>query len=218
MTKRLPLIVGLIVAMCWPLVLAAFIPVQNLHDIRQDAIVLCAEWLSVAVIYAIVVGWERRPFWSTVGWVAPKTADWLLVALFAVIAAVGCVVLWRLHPTAAMRGTIFGQIYGVPLGIRIALVFTAGICEETLFRGYAIERLKVLTGNVWIGALIAAVLFTLGHIPRYGLGGGLIGVMADAVLLSLIYIRRRNIVPCVALHWLIDGFPLLIVPAFVTIK
>ncbi len=216
--RRSAMVVGVIFAMGWPLLLALSIPVQNLHDVRQDLIVVVSEWLSVVVLYGIVTLWERRPFFSTVGWVRLKRRDWIAIGFFALIAAAMCFILWRQHRTASMHGTMFAQIYGVPLAVRIALVFTAGVCEETLFRGYAIERLKILTGNVWTGGLIAAVLFTLGHVPRYGFSTGLIGVAAIAVLLALLYIWRKNVAVCVALHWLIDGFALLIVPAFVTLK
>ncbi|MBV9233563.1 MAG: CPBP family intramembrane metalloprotease [Candidatus Eremiobacteraeota bacterium] len=218
MGKRSAVVAGLVFAMGWPLVLALFIPVQNLHDVRQDTIVLVAEWLSLLVLYAIVVRWEGRAFFSTVGWLRPRRRDWILIGFFALIGVSTCLVLWRHHPAAPMRGTVFGQVYGTPFALRLALVLTAGICEETLFRGYAIERLKLLTGNIWIGAVIAAVLFTLGHIPRYGFNSGLIGVGVIAALLSGIYLWRRNIAACVVLHWLIDAIPLLIVPAFVTLK
>ncbi len=106
----------------------------------------------------------------------------------------------------------------MPLGLRIALVFTAGICEEMLFRGYAIERLKVLTGNIWVAGLVGTVFFTLGHLPRYGFSGGLFGVALIGAILSSIYIWRRSLTACIALHWFVDGVSMLIVPAFVTLK
>jgi uncharacterized protein len=211
------MIVGVIFATCWPLLLAAFMPNQNLANLHQDTIVLAAEWTSVVVLYAIVVRLERRPFFETVGLSAARRADWMLVGFFALAAVVACVILAMRHP-AGKIDPLVAQAYATPLAMRVALVFTAGICEEILFRGYAIERLKILTGNVWIAAAIAVVLFTLAHIPRYGLSSGLIGVAAIAVLLSLIYLWRRNIAGCIALHWLIDGFALLILPAFVTLK
>ena len=99
-----------------------------------------------------------------------------------------------------------------------ALVITAGICDEILFRGYALERLQLFTRNIWIAGLLGMILFTLGHVPRYGFRPDLIGVFAIRAILSIVYIWRRNIAGCIALHWLIDGFGLLIVPPFATIK
>ncbi len=216
--RRWPTVVGLVFALGWPLALAAIIPNQNLHDLRQDGIVLAAEWISLLVLYAIVTGLERRPFFATVGWRMPKLGDWIVIACLALLAVAICLVLAKQHPAMPLRGSILAQIFGVPLALRAAMVFTAGICEETLFRGYAIERLKLLTGSIWLGGLIATVLFALGHLPRYGFSTGLLGVAAIGAALALLYIWRRNIWPCIALHWFIDGLSLLIIPAFVTLR
>lgn len=216
--SRWAMVVGLVFALGWPLAFAAIIPNQNLHDLRQDGIVLAAEWISVLVLYAIVTGLERRPFFATVGWRVPGLWDWIIIAFLALLATAICLVLAKQHPTMPLRGSILAQIYGVPIALRAAMVFTAGICEETLFRGYSIERLKLLTGSIWLGGLIATVLFALAHTPRYGFSTGLLGVAAIGAALALLYIWRRNIWPCVALHWFIDGLSLLIIPAFVTLR
>lgn len=214
--RRWTVIVGLVFAMGWPLLLAAITHDANLHDVRQDGIVLAAEWIWLLVVYGIVAGLERRPFFSTAGWRAPERSDWIMIAFFALIAAGMCALLAKQHPAMAVRGTILAQVYGVPLAMRAALVFTAGVCEETVFRGYGIGRLMLLTGNVWLGALITLLFFTLPHASRYGFSTGLLGVAAIGALLTAIYIWRRNIWPCIVLHWLIDGTSLLILPAFVT--
>lgn len=216
--RRWAMVVGLVFALGWPLVFAAIIPNQNLHDLRQDGIVVAAEWISLIVLYAIVTGLERRPFFSTVGWQVPRLWDWIIIACLALLAAAACLVLAKQHPVMSLHGSILAQIYGIPIALRAAMVFTAGICEETLFRGYAIERLKLLAGSIWLGGLIATVLFALAHTPRYGFSTGLLGVAAIGAALALLYIWRRNIWPCVALHWFIDGFSLLIIPAFVTLR
>jgi uncharacterized protein len=216
--RRWATIIGVVFALGWPFVLAIFIPNGNLHDLRQDGIILAAEWIWVIVVYAIVTGLERRLFFSTVGWRTPKRSDLTIVVFFALVAAALCFIIAKHQVSPSVRGTILAQVYGVPLAMRAALVFTAGICEETIYRGYALERLKLLTGNIWLGGFVATALFALAHLPRYGFTTGLLGVFFIGAVLSLIYIWRRNLWPCVALHWLVDGFALLIVPAFVTFK
>lgn len=126
---------------------------------------------------------------------------------------------------AAIRPALSGtdaaqlrQVLSAPFGLRAALIITAGICEEILFRGYALERLALFTKNIWIAGLVGTILFTLAHAPRYGFRPDLIGVFAIGAILSLVYIWRRNIAGCIALHWLIDGSGVLFVPAFGTIK
>jgi len=47
---------------------------------------------------------------------------------------------------------------------------TGGIVEDTLYRGYAIERLATITRRRWLGATISVVAFGLAHIPAWGIG------------------------------------------------
>jgi membrane protease YdiL (CAAX protease family) len=217
--RPLPTIVGLIFALGWPLVLAALVPNQNLANQRQDILVLICEWASVGILYAIVAGWERLPFLSSVGLKPLQRTDWIFIAVLVVITAALAGILAAIHP--ALTGTNAAQLRQVvsaPFGLRMALVFTAGICEEILFRGYALERLQLFTKNIWVAGLVGTILFTLAHSPRYGFKPDLIGVFGISAILSIVYIWRRNIAGCIVLHWLIDGFGLLLVPAFATIK
>lgn len=217
--RPLPTIVGLIFALGWPLVLAALVPNQDLRDQKQDLLILLCEWGSVGILFAIVTGWERLPFLSSVGFRPLQRADWIFIAALVIIMVAAIGILATLRP--ALSGTNAAQLRQVvsaPFGLRAALVITAGICEEILFRGYTLERLQLFTKNIWIAGLIGTILFTLAHAPRYGFKPDLVGVFAISAVLSVVYIWRRNIAGCIALHWLIDGFGLLLVPAFATIK
>jgi membrane protease YdiL (CAAX protease family) len=60
-------------------------------------------------------------------------------------------------------------LFSLPFFVRFILVITAGIFEETLFRGYAIERLTSILGNKWVAGLISVTLFTLAHFSFWGL-------------------------------------------------
>jgi membrane protease YdiL (CAAX protease family) len=219
LSRPLPTVVGLIFALGWPLALAALVPNQNLANLKQDYLIIACEWGSILILFAIVTGWERLPFFQSVGFKSLQRPDWILIAsLLAIFAAMG-IVLHAVHP--ALTGTNAAQLRQVvsaPFGVRAALVLTAGICEEILFRGYALERLQLFTKNIWVAGLIGTVAFTLAHVPRYGFAPDLIGVFLIAAVLSTVYIWRRNIAGCIVLHWLIDGFGLLLVPALATIK
>jgi len=216
--SRLPTIVGLVVALAWPL-LFVLVPGQMHQDVtnaRQDEQILALEWCMTAVVAIIVIYWERLPFFASVGLRRPSWRDVLAVAIaLAAIIAVIAAVAFVLHGGATFSVADPAKVKNLPLGLRIGLVFTAGICEEILFRGYAIERFTALTGKLWLGGFAAIVLFTLGHVARYGLSVGLLGVAIIAIFLTLIYVRRRNLWPCIATHWIIDGLPLLVAPQFV---
>jgi membrane protease YdiL (CAAX protease family) len=157
LTRPSPAIAGLVFVFGFWLLFSALFPNQNLQNIWQDAIVVVAEWFTVIVLFAIVVLWERLSFLSSVGLTLPARADWMLVGFFVLLAIAAFTFLAARHVTISVKGTMGAQLVGLPLWIRVSAVFSAGVCEEILFRGYAIERLKSLTGNIWIGGLIGAI-------------------------------------------------------------
>lgn len=215
-------IVGLVIALGWPLLFLAtpWQAHQNIANAGQDVGVLIAEWLAFAVIAAIVVFWERLPLFASVGLRRPRWADFgamllAFVALFILLALIGV-----LARASGASGVSFAgsadmkAIFAIPFALRLGVVLTAGFCEEFFFRGYAIERLTALTGKTWIGVVAAIVLFTLGHVARYGFTLGLLGVAVIATALSVLYAVRRNLWPCIAMHWIVDGLPLVVAPFF----
>ncbi|MDQ2866213.1 MAG: CPBP family intramembrane metalloprotease [Candidatus Eremiobacteraeota bacterium] len=215
--RRLATIVGLIFALGWP----AIFPIvqhrqQDLGNVKQDFGIIVLEWTALIVLFGIVLFWERLNPLDSTGFVRPKHIDLAIVGGLVVLAAIVTAVLAHAHITMPRKGNMLAQALDVPVALRIALVVTAGICEEAFFRGYALERLRALTGNIWVGALIGTALFTAAHIPRYGLSVGLIGVAATGAVLSAIYVWRRNLLPCIALHCFLDGMSLLAIPAVVT--
>lgn len=92
-------------------------------------------------------------------------------------------------------------IAGLPVGIRILLSLSAGVVEETFFRGLLQPR---------VGIAFSTLCFVLAH-AAYGQPFMLVGV----TLLSLIYaflVRwRQNLWPAIAAHALFDAVQLLVV-------
>src|SRR6185312_13574777 len=84
---------------------------------------------------------------------------------------------------------------GVPLSLRADLVLTAGICEEFIYRGFAIEELGALAGSRWLAALVSLIFFTLPHARLYGFSSALI-------------------LPAMLMHAIVDGIFVILVPMF----
>ena len=78
------------------------------------------------------------------------------------------------------------------------------ITEEILFRGYPIERLQELTGNVWVAAAMPLLVFVLAHLGGWS-AGHLVGVLFGGVLLAGLYLVTRDLVACMITHALIDS-------------
>ncbi len=90
---------------------------------------------------------------------------------------------------------------------RIVWVFlsiTAGICEETAFRGYLITRLKIFgrTKGWLIPILVSSLAFGMGH--TYQGTGGFILITIYGMLFGLLYIRTGSIWPCIIAHFFQD--------------
>jgi membrane protease YdiL (CAAX protease family) len=60
-------------------------------------------------------------------------------------------------------------LLSLPFTTRLLVVITAGIFEETLYRGYAFEHLATWLNSKWAVAGVTLPMFTLGHIPAVGL-------------------------------------------------
>lgn len=105
------------------------------------------------------------------------------------------------------------KLAAVPLGLRIALVLTAAICEEFMYRGYGIEELTYLTGNRWLAGFLSWLVFTVSHVGLYGVSRALIIPALVGAVLTALYLWRRNLPACMLMHALMDGIFLILVPA-----
>jgi membrane protease YdiL (CAAX protease family) len=77
---------------------------------------------------------------------------------------------------------------------------TGGAIEETLYRGYAIERLATITGRRWLGGAISAVAFGLAHVPGWGIGFALAADLPFGIVMTLFYLWRRDLVANILAH------------------
>jgi len=93
-------------------------------------------------------------------------------------------------------------IYALCLAVR------AGVIEEIFFRGLAIEQLTILTGYRWLSALLATVLFVVIHALHFD-WIQLIPIGAVAVVLTGLYLWRRDLWANIIAHIAVDGAGLL---------
>lgn len=80
----------------------------------------------------------------------------------------------------------------------ILLSITAGICEETIFRGYLQRQFAAWTRNRPCGVLLSAVLFGAGHIYQGGRATIVIGVYG--LLFGILAELRKNLRPGMITH------------------
>ena len=156
-------------------------------------VILAGNFVLLPLSAVLVLAWVRlsRTPWREIGYVRPKS--WISSVLVGI--AFGCAFKFLMktivmpllgadpinqayHYLAGNRAALPGMLY--------ALIVGAGFGEETLFRGYAFERLGKLFGSsVWATILIillTSTWFGAIHYPFQGLAGA-----AQATIFGLIF-------------------------------
>lgn len=93
------------------------------------------------------------------------------------------------------------RLRSLPFGVLACAALTAGVVEELLYRGYAIERLAALTGSRVAGAFLSLAAFSLAHLPFWGAASALLTLVAGLVLTAL-YLWKRNLAVNMLAHTL----------------
>jgi membrane protease YdiL (CAAX protease family) len=170
-------------------------------------------WLLVAAILAIVLYWEHRPV-SSIGLEMPSRRE----ATVGVAAGLAGLVLGLLATGIAVAAFQFEQpetlstLAERSLPVKLAIVGTAAITEEVLWRGYPIERLAELTGSIWIGAATSFVVFLAVHYPAWGIVGAIPQAVFTLAIVA-VYVKTRNVVACILTHATINIVMVLVLPA-----
>jgi len=84
------------------------------------------------------------------------------------------------------------------IGAWILLSFTAGICEETIFRGYLQRQFAGWTKSAVAGVLISAALFGAGHVYQGWKQTIVIGVFG--AMFGTLAVLRRSLKPGMIAH------------------
>lgn len=199
---------GLLVALGGTSVLA-LIKSRNKHAPIKAAFHLSSMWGLALAVVAIVLFWERRSL-ASIGIEGGHYGAWAAGALIGLTMVTLTVLSLHLAlqrgrsamPESSAQG--LKRLTDMPLWFRYAAVITAAITEEILFRGYPIERLQELTGNVWLAAAMPLLVFVLAHLGGWS-AGHLVGVLFGGVLLTGLYLVTRDLVACMITHALIDS-------------
>lgn len=170
---------------------------------------IVVHWVNFAALVAVVMLLERRKLAS----IGLRPLHWSTIPL-GLLAGLVIVSASGFLAKAAGAGSdthFVAFLQSLPFATRLLLVVTAGIFEETLFRGYAFERLASLFNSKWAAAAVTVAVFTLAHLPAVGLAH-LLPVFIVSVFVTLLYLWRRDLVVNVIAHATIDGVGLLLVP------
>jgi uncharacterized protein len=84
----------------------------------------------------------------------------------------------------------------------VPVAATAGLCEEFLYRGYALNVVTQLTGHVFYGVALSTIAFGLAH--AYQGIRGIVGTAIIGALFAAIYLLTGSLWPCIIGHFAQD--------------
>ena len=157
-------------------------------------------WLNAVALIVIIRRGEHLSLRS----IGLGTARWWKSILWGFIIAIvsAVAVLALAHVTGYGHGPGSSAFEKLPLWLITAIVLRAGVVEELFYRGYSIERLRLVgLGRFWSVA-IPLVIFSLGH-----WSGGVANILiafAAGLILTGFYLWRRDLVANMIGHGLVD--------------
>ncbi len=201
---------GLSIALVLPAILSAGaggnLP-GRIQAASEIAINEAVVWALALAIMTVVIVWERRPL-SSIGLVRPSWTAFLYgggVMAGLLILALGAATLIQSAGFPVDNDTQARLVIGLPIWLQIFVAISAGVTEEILFRGYPIERITELTGNRWVGAIVPIIAFGAVHAPFWGVAHAVVAGL-QGMLLTIVYLWRRNLWTNITAHALLDGF------------
>ena len=178
---------------------------QELVDSRHLIKYEIVWWAAVAAVLPYVLFIERRPL-SSVGYrrlglrgvgIAVAAA----ILLMAGLALIFYVVVPALHLNMPQQ---VNQLLALPLWCRVILVVRGVVAQELFYRGYGIERLQELTHSRAVAGITSCAFFTLANVPSWS-WAPIIFVGFAGIILTLLYLWRRNLWINMITHLVVDG-------------
>jgi membrane protease YdiL (CAAX protease family) len=204
--------VGLIIVFGTEFVLRDFLLPANASEVSVG-LALVGEWVILALLVFLWVPKFEKKNWKSLGFGRFKLRHlkwgvlvYLLVLVFSSISGyllgyAGLPSLRSLQPLLQGYGliTLFG------------LFLTGTFLEAVFYRGYLIERMKILTRHRRVAAFVSWLFFTLVHLKFFGFGPTIDTSVISAALV-LLYLKEKSIWPCIVLHGINDVLAFLIFP------
>lgn len=175
------------------------------HHVAYELVI----WGLALGMLLYVRGVERRPL-SSIGFRALGVKDGVIgilagILILALLALIVLVIFPALHWS---ENTQFASILALPYWLNVLIVVRAAVSEEILFRGYPMERLEELTGSRAVAGVVTCAVFTFDHVAFWGWHHIFVAGTAG-VLLTLLYLWRRNIWVNMIAHFIVDAASIL---------
>jgi len=206
---------GLLMSLFGPLLIASVgsgdsvrcggLPSEMLGLAALMAIVACVLFIVLRCEHQPLLSLGLKPFrWSSMAWGIALAV--FLMWVFAPAAY------WTMkHPNLGGFETGLAKMATLPDWYLVLAVVLGVTAEEILYRGYAVERIAMLTGSYWIAGVGSVLIFGVAHVPMWGWGPALSTVVSGGVLTAF-FIWRHDLTANVIAHVLTDFVGIVVVP------
>ncbi len=165
-----------------------------------------AHLLTIAVAWAVVTRFGKRPFWAALGWSwSSNFGFWKSVGAALVLLALGLSIAKAIGGGETDVEKIISSSTAALYATAFLATFTAPLVEEIVYRGVLYPTLQRRIGVLWAIIGVAA-LFASVHILQYSNN---LGVIAAVGLLSLALTVIRaftgKLLPCFVIHMIFNG-------------
>lgn len=207
----------LIVVIVGVSVLGAFVSTPKnyaVHHIPNYLFIILQEWLMLAFVWwglrmrrvplSALLG-ERHRGWRGFGRDVAFAAVFWIMALF--VLGVVSAILLKLHigsTSSPIKIINLAPRNLVEFAVWACVCFSAGVCEELLFRGYLLRQFSSIRGAIWIGVLCSSIIFGCGH--GYEGIANMIKITIFGILFCLLLLKTKSIRPGMIAHGWFDFF------------
>ena len=171
------------------------------------ASVVPAHLATMAVVWAVVTRFGKRPFWQAVGWSWPRRFGfWASAGLALLLLALGMALTYYVGRDVK---TPFDEMIESSAQALFATAFlatfTAPLVEEMVYRGVLFPALRRAIGTLW-SVLIVAALFTVVHVSQYYNNPAVIAAVGSLGLaLTSVRALTGRVLPCFVIHLVFNG-------------
>ena len=190
-------------------------PLSNPSQLATALLGQALFWALAAAILVSVLLWEKQSLRSL--WL--KRFRWQSVTWGLLLIAIYYTMLFPLGEWLRRSvglpglGIAMDRLTKFPLWYRVVAVMGGAVSEEVLFRGFSVTRLAMLTGHTWLAAVVSLVGFVALHVPLWGWGFALGGLVSGAAAMTF-FIWRRDLLALIIFHLATDGIGLVVAPLF----
>lgn len=172
----------------------------------QIAAILPAHLVTLLLAWLVITRFRKYSFWKTLGFERGGFRWWhyciILGGFFIIAFGVGSLLPEQENELIRILRSSRAAVYVVAL----IATFTAPLVEEVVYRGVLYSAFQRSLG---VPAAFVAVtfLFALVHVPQYYPSFSTIFLLTLlSVILTFIRVKSDNLLPCVILHTIFNGF------------